>query len=65
MCRYCNTITNLQVKANGASVWRVCISHLAPKLLKEIDIFDGSLLVAAYPLRCMGGYGGVYGCENL
>ena len=26
--------------------------------LKEIDIFDGSRLVAAYPLRCMGGYGG-------
>ena len=30
---------------------------IATLRLKEIDIFDGSLLVAAYPLRCMGGYG--------
>ena len=35
--------------------------HLATLRLKEIDIFNGSLLVAAYPLRCMGDYGGVYG----
>ena len=34
---------------------------LATLRLKEIDIFHGSLLVAAYPLRGMGGYGGVYG----
>ena len=35
----------------------VCGNHIdiATLRLKEIDIFDGSLLVAAYPLRCMGG----------
>ena len=42
----------------------VTVTGLATLRLKEIDIFDGSLLVAAYPLRCMGGYGGVYSCEN-
>ena len=30
-------------------------ADLATLRLKEIDIFDGSLLVAAYPLRYMGG----------